>query len=339
MSAHVASGALFRADAKISVTDLDGLEADLGLTVFLDPDVEGARTVAVSLPGGGYARGYYDISHPALEGDGQAPWHAKRGWVFLSFDPLGSGDSQVTSEGTADFRASVRIHHLGMSQAIQRLREGSLVDSLGPIEVGQTIGVGHSLGGMQMIAQQGRHDTFDALAVLAFSAIHTVVPAEEGVIESHAVHSVETDESVEEAWGGPLVEDTSHFAYAFFWEDVPRELVEADLGVGFPVRTADVLPPWVSATFPSCAPVGMSKGVVKQEAAEIRSPLFIAKGERDVIADLRAEAAAYPASRDITLFELLRSAHMHNFSVQRFVLWQRLHAWATGLIQSGTGRH
>jgi hypothetical protein len=339
MSVHTGSGALLRSDTKISVSDPEGLRADLGLTVFVDPEVEGPRTVAVSLPGGGYARGYYEINHPALDGEAQAPWHAKRGWVFLSFDPLGSGDSQVVGDGAADFHTSVRIHHLGMTQAIRRVRDGSLVESLGPIEVGQTLGVGHSLGGMQMIAQQGRHHTFDALAVLAFSAIHTVVPAEHGVIESHAVHSVETDESVEEAWGGPLVEDTSHFAYAFFWDDVPRELIEADLGAGFPVRTAEVLPPWVSATFPSCAPVGMSKGVVKQEAAQIRSPLFIAKGERDVIADLRAEASAYPSSLHITLFELLGCAHMHNFSVQRFVLWERLHAWARSLIPSGTSCH
>jgi hypothetical protein len=331
MTPEMVEESLIKTNVCLEVTDANGRRAQIGLTAYANPDVSGPRTVVSSLPGGGYTRGYFDIDHPALAGIGEAPYHAQHGWVFLSFDPLGSAESQVIDGPAADFHASALIHHLGMTQALDRLRQGTLVPELGPVAVAKSVGLGHSLGGMQLIAQQGRHATFDALAILAFSAIHTVVPSHDGVVEAHAVDTVSTDESVAEAWGGPLVDDSSHFAYAFFWDDVPQELIDADLGVGFPVRTAEVLPPWVSATFPSCAPVGMSRGVVKDEAAEIQSPVFVAAAERDVIADLRAEAAAYRSSTDITLFELPSCAHMHNFSVQRFQLWERLHAWVDGL--------
>jgi hypothetical protein len=320
-----------RTDTTVTVTDSQGLDAELALTVFADARVTGPRTVAVSLPGGGYARGYFDINHPALEGEGQAEYHAERGWVFLSFDTLGSGESRVKGTTTPDFSATVRVHHDGMSEALRLLRNGTLIDELGPVEIARVVGVGHSLGGMQIIGQQGLHQTFDAVAILAFSAIHTVVPSEHGVIETHDVDSITSDKPVDEAWAGPLVDEPSHFSYAFFWDDIPQELITADLGVGFPVRTADVLPAWVSRTFPSFASVGMSRGVVKQEAALIESPVFIAAAERDVIADLRSEPTAYPRSPDISLFEIPKCAHMHNFSVQRFSLWDRLHAWAESL--------
>jgi hypothetical protein len=319
---------LLRADASVDVSDAVGAPATLALTVFADPSAHGPRTVALALPGGGYARAYFDLHHPALEGIGQAEYHARRGWVFISIDPIATGDS-TTAEGVSlDLDQTAGVHDYGMRLILDQVRAGTLIDGLGPIEVGRTVGIGHSLGGMQMIAQQGLHHTFDLLAPIAFSAIHTAVPSEDGtIIESHAVDQASSDDPIEDAWGGPLVEEPHHFEWAFFWEDVPRELVEADLGVGFPVRTAEVLPPWISRTFPTFGAVGMSRGVVASHAARITSPVFIASAERDVIPDLRAEAAAYPRSPDITLYELPACAHMHNFSVQRFQLWDRLHAW------------
>jgi pimeloyl-ACP methyl ester carboxylesterase len=66
---------------------------------------------------------------------------------------------------------------------------------------------------------------------------------------------------------------------------------------------------------------------VREQAASIDVPVFVAAGERDVLPGLRAEAAAYPGSPDITLTQVPRCAHMLNFSPQRFRLWRRLHAW------------
>lgn len=41
-----------------------------------------------------------------------------------------------------------------------------------------------------------------------------------------------------------------------------------------------------------------------------------------------AEAAAYPASRDVSIFIVPTMAHMHNFASTRERLWQRLHDWS-----------
>jgi pimeloyl-ACP methyl ester carboxylesterase len=318
----------------VDVSAAVGADATLAMTIFADPSFAGPRVVALALPGGGYARAYFDLRLPALSGQGQAEYHASNGWMFISIDPIATGDSVVAAGVAPDLDETARIHSEGMRLILDALRAGTLVAELGPIEIAKTVGVGHSLGGMQLIAQQGLYGTFDVLAVLAFSAIHTVIPSEDGLIETSNVDALSSDRRVDEAWGGPLVEEPHHFEYAFFWDDISPELVEADLGVGFPVRTAAVLPPWVSATFPVFAAVGMSRGVVRRHAALITSPVLIVAAERDVIADLRAEPAAYPVSRDITVYELPACAHMHNFSNQRFLLWQRLHAWVDGAVRS-----
>jgi pimeloyl-ACP methyl ester carboxylesterase len=71
----------------------------------------------------------------------------------------------------------------------------------------------------------------------------------------------------------------------------------------------------------------MAPGVVADEAAAIAVPVFVGAGERDVVPCLAGEARAYAASTDITLYQLGRSAHMHNFSPRRALLWRRLQAW------------
>jgi pimeloyl-ACP methyl ester carboxylesterase len=176
---------------------------------------------------------------------------------------------------------------------------------------------------MQLIHQQAHFSTFSALAVLGFSAIHTFIPTPSARILAPAGGG-----SVAQAWSGELSEDLAHLRYAYYWDDVDPALADEDLAAGFPVRTAGPLPPWISRTFPPYAADCMIPGVVAAPAAQIDAPVFVGAGERDVLADVRAEAAAYPNSREVTVTEIPRCAHLHNFSPQRALLWQRLHAWA-----------
>jgi pimeloyl-ACP methyl ester carboxylesterase len=120
------------------------------------------------------------------------------------------------------------------------------------------------------------------------------------------------------------------FRWAFYWDDVPAELVEADIGKGYP-RTGTP-PLWGSATTPPVVFTMLSPGVVTAEAAAITAPVLVASGERDVIPDLRAEATAYRSSSDITLVEVATMAHMHNFAGSRHLLWERLHRWGHSLL-------
>jgi pimeloyl-ACP methyl ester carboxylesterase len=301
-----------RTELRVDVSAAVGTDASLAVTVYRSGPA--AEVFAFAVPGGGYTRGYYDLSHPALDGPGQAEYHASRGWVFAVCDPLGSGESTPVPDALAGLDASAHAAHLACTEIRARL-------GLGP-----AVGIGHSLGGMQLIHQQSRFATFSAIAVLGFSAIHTRIPTPDARVLAPAGGG-----SVAEAWAGELSDDLANLRYAYHWDDVAPELVAADLSAGFPVRTADPLPPWISRTFPPYAADCLAPGVVAEQAASIDVPVFIGAGERDVLADARAEAAAYAASRDITVAEIPSCAHMHNFSPRRARLWQRLHAWAESL--------
>jgi pimeloyl-ACP methyl ester carboxylesterase len=178
---------------------------------------------------------------------------------------------------------------------------------------------------MQLIAQQGRHETYDAVSVLGFSAIHTVVPTPEGMLAPHA--SDEQAGSLAEAWSGPFTEEMSNLRYAYHWENVDPGLVVEDMTVGFPERREGELPSWTTRTFPPFAKICLQEGVVAEDAAKIVVPVFVSAGERDVMTGIRPEATAYSAAIDITIYEIKECAHMHNFSPRREELWSRLQDW------------
>lgn len=299
----------------------------IAATVIAQPSMSGPRVVCFAFPGGGYGRGYFDIEHPDLDGPGQAVYHATHGVVFVACDPYGGGDSTELSADERDLTATVDGCDLAVKYALSALKDGSLIDWLGPLEVSTCVAIGHSLGGMQLIAHQGAHPTFDAIGILGWSAVHTQTPTEGGFVAPTADRTRSSHTSLDEAWAGPMVDEIANLRYAYHWDDVSARIVAEDMGVGFPTRTADVLPPWTTRTFPPFAAICMSAGVVADEAAAIKAPVFVALGERDVSQNLHAEAPAYQGSCDVTLVQLPKTAHMHNFSPQREYLWARLQAW------------
>jgi pimeloyl-ACP methyl ester carboxylesterase len=301
-------------------------DAAIAATLVAEPTTPGPRSVCFAFPGGGYTRAYYDLHHAELEGESQAEFHAGRGIVFVACDPFGGADSTPLPPERLSLESTADACDAAVGAALDGLRDGTLVDWLAPLDVGACFALGHSLGGMQLLAQQARHPRFDAIGILGWSAIHTVMPGTSGALAPH-----HDGESLEDAWAGPMVDELAHLRYAYHWDDVSPVLVREDMGVGFPTRTAQTLPPWISRTFPPFAAICLAAGVVAREAAAISVPVFVGAGERDVVPDVRREAAAYPSSRDITLFELPRSAHMHNFSPQRQLLWERLQVWFEGL--------
>lgn len=319
-----------RADVLLPTEGVDS-RVQLAATVVADPCHVGPRVVCFAFPGGGYGRAYFDLEHPELSGPGQAEYHALRGAVFIACDPYGGGDSTELPEDQRGLEVAVNACDAAVHHALRALAGGTLVDWLAPIEIGTCLAIGHSLGGMQLIAHQARHPTFAAIGVLGWSAVHTQIPTENGVIAPHADAGVAKPTRLEKAWAGPMVDEISHLRFAYHWDDVSPRIVAEDMGAGFPTRTAGRLPSWITRTFPPFAAICMSPGVVAAEAAAVRVPVFVGVGERDVVIEMHAEASAYRGSPDVTLFEIARCAHMHNFSPQREVLWARLQAWIAGL--------
>jgi hypothetical protein len=330
------SPALIREDLRIDVTKAvhGASKVDVAATIVADRTFDGPRIVAFGYPGGGYTRVYFDLIHPDLGGEGgQATYHASRGWVFISCDQFGGGNSTPLPPEIAGLEDTARAMHVGVADTLDRLRAGTLVSQLDPIETSAVIGLGHSLGAMQLIVQQSRWTTFDALAILGFSAIHTVVPTSGGAIETPNVDPNLAAQPLAEAWAGPLVDDPANISWAHHMEDVPAALVEADTSVGFPIRVASVLPPWVSSTFPPFAAVAQYPGIVGIDASSVECPVMIGVGSRDVVPNFRAEATAYHRSTHVTLVQVPNSAHIHNFSGGRELFWRSIQLWGDAIPQ------
>jgi alpha-beta hydrolase superfamily lysophospholipase len=117
--------------------------------------------------------------------------------------------------------------------------------------------------------------------------------------------------------------------YAFHWDDVPEEIVIADVS-DYPTRRGQP-PLWASTTLPACADRMAKPGVIAEEAAAIVVPVLVAMGERDIIPDLHAEAAAFPRSWDVSLYCQPAMAHMHNFAGNRTEFWDRIAAWVAAI--------
>jgi pimeloyl-ACP methyl ester carboxylesterase len=320
---------LRRADVRLptNATTPEGSEIHVAMTVVADPTITGPRIVCFAFPGGGYGRLYFDLHRDELAGPSQAEFHAQRGVIFIACDPFGAGESTELKPKNRSLEVTVRAWDHAARAALRALADGSLVDWLPTLQVTRTVAIGHSLGGMQLIAHQARHETFDALAILGWSAVHTTVPTRDGALMPAAQRESSRAADLEDAWSGPMVDELEHIRYAYHWDDVPDALVEQDMSAGFPTRHDGPLPPWITRTFPPFAAVCLTPGIVSREAASITVPVFVALGERDVAAAVQGEATAYTGASDITLLEIPRAAHMHNFSPQRGILWQRLQAW------------
>src|SRR5262245_5973990 len=237
---------------------------------------------------------------PASSGGGEAGWHADRGWVFVACDHVYVGDSsQPTDPTRLTFEMIAAANRATVENVLARLRTGTLGDNVAPIVPGLVVGIGQSMGGCLLIVQQGHHATFDAIAVLGFSAIRTrlwmppgtpelIVPyvprGGDVVLIDSSVTAEQAPEMAVSADGLPGTTPGFHF------DDEPREVVAADMA-DYPTRNGDV-PVWGSATIPPCAVSMLSPGVVAPEAAGITVPVLVAVGERDVVPDPMSEPKA-----------------------------------------------
>ncbi len=302
-------------------------------TVFLpDPDrLAESPPVVFALPGGGYSRGYYDMHFPGHAGYSQAEHHVDRGFVLVALDHLGVGDSTPEVADVVRIEEIAAANDFAVRTISDRLRTGTAIDGYPAIDVGVRIGIGQSMGGCVTVIMAGRHRTYDAIAVLGYSGIHTVLPMpqDDETVSKSEYFDYSRDTAPDDLSIAESSERLGNFLYPFHWEDVPAAIVEADIGGGFPIRTAS--PPFGSKTVPSCAVAMLSPGYIAAEAAEVDVPVFIGVGERDVVPEPHREPSAYPNSAEVSLFICNRMAHMHNFATTRHQLWDRLAHWYTAV--------
>jgi alpha-beta hydrolase superfamily lysophospholipase len=313
----------------VDVTEAAGLGEALRTraTVTL-PDPEHLVSPPVAcfgFPGGGYGRSYFhldvpDASAPGTRG-GQAAWHAERGWVFVACDHLCVGESSMPSDPSAvSFEVMAAVNAATVDHVTALLTGGELAPGFPPLDGLTRIGIGQSMGGCLLIVQQGQLATFDAIAVLGYSAVHTVLAMPPGTPPIPMPYAprgtkVSLDDAqarAQEVTGGdqgaaeaPTAADLPFTTWGFHMDDEP----------------------------PPCSISMLSPGVVAPEAAMITTPVLVAVGERDVVPDPKADPKAYQRSSDVTVVVWPNMAHMHNFAATREGFWNRLHVWGDGVAR------
>lgn len=338
-------------DLRLDVTEAVGLgaTAEISVTVTL-PDasaVHDRSVVCFAKPGGGYSKGYYTVDLPGPGSGAQAAWHAQRGWIFVSVDHLGVGDSTVTLDPTKmDYTNLSTAAHHAEQQILDRLAAGTLHPGFPKVTNPLKLGIGQSMGGCMSIIQQGRFHAWDGVASLGYSAVHTHPPVRPGeppivalwlgrdTLLSHTPPVVingpqvaDAQRKVMSAEAAEPIDQGMNMAWGFHYDDVDPEIVRADLS-DFPTRNGNV-PAWGSATMPMAVAAScLSPGAVAAEAAAIMVPVLAAFGERDVCADVPGEVRAYKSSRSVDTFVCPRMGHMHNFASTRELFWQRIANWA-----------
>lgn len=318
---------MLKIPVKIDVTAAAGFgqPQHVAGTVFLPACPAPGRPVVIfASPGGGYSQHYFDMHFPGHEAYSEAEYHTARGIVFVAMDHLGVGESSLERLDELTVEIIARGNDAFVREVTRRLMTGEIA----ALEKPFLVGIGQSMGGGITMIMQGALKTFDAIAPLGISAIHTILP--QPTPEQFAVARSLFMFSRQTPLGQLAIADTGaklpDFIYPFHWDDEPEEIVRADMAGGYPLRRTS--PVYGSLTVPRCAVAMNSPGFYTPEVARITVPVLMAAGERDVCPDMRREATAFINSNDVSIFIVPRMAHMHNFANTRQILWRRVGDWA-----------
>lgn len=333
-------------ELRIDVTDAVGLgePAHVTATVVLpEPELLGERSVVCfAKPGSSYSRCYYTLELPGPAHGAQAAWHAERGWIFAALDTLGSGSSSTHDPEAMDFATLGRAAMAAEQDILLRLANGLLLAGYPPIHQPVVIGIGQSLGGSLVVHQQAHHRSYDGVAILGFSPVHSHPATPPGgapivvawYARDGAPEPLNAAALAEATAGGPQQGAWSALAWGFHYDDVPQDVVEQDM-LHYEAtaqggrQSADLrVEPWMSFTTPH--PVGrvtLTPGAVLTEAAAIAVPVLCAMGERDLVVDPLGETRAFRSAPSVDVFICPRLGHMHNFGGTRALFWERIHSF------------
>jgi pimeloyl-ACP methyl ester carboxylesterase len=277
--------------------------------------------VLVCWPGGSYDRRYWDLDYGGRTDYSAARYWAARGFVVVAADQLGVGES---SRPVVDGE-SVSLEVMGAAADSfvellrNRLRNGTLHPGIPALGRFTMVGVGHSLGGFTVVAQQAAHVSYDRICCLGVTHSAKVV----------------VDESMGRAAVDPVAvaADQAKLFFGSTWDDVyglPGKadhrgwLYGADDDPDMTAADVAVSARWARRPYVQALLDGYSAPL----AAMVTSPVFLGFSAVDVAADPRGEPVYYPGSSDITLYLLPRAGHCSNFAPTRFELWDRVAAWA-----------
>ena len=309
---------------RVDVSAVPGVAgpAEQAAWVFAPRPVADPVTVLVCEPGGTYDKRYWHLEVPGHPGYSFAEDLAARGVVVVALDHLGVGESTVLDPPTLTSGVVAAADHHVVEAVRARLATGDLAPGLAPAPDAFVVGVGHSMGGMLVVRQQGRHRSFDAVAVLGWSNIGLDVHADDDAVVGRFAGL--TEAALAERWrefGDPTrIGNRAGLHGLFYLDDVPQAVRDADAAA--------------ESTLPGIAGYAAAlPGMAAADAAAIDVPVLVGFGAVDTSPDPHAEVACYRSSRHVTLHVLAGSAHCTNLAATRREQWDVLHDWATALAR------
>ena len=153
-----------------------------------------------------------------------------------------------------------------------RLADGTLVGGFPRLPEPVKIGMDQSMGGHFIIHAQGQQAPFDAVGVLGYSSIHTVIavpPGEDSMLPPALARKAPAENLG--IWAEKVAANADLFQQRMYYLSF---FDENDAGA---VRQKFITPAF-SRTTPGAAKYMLSRGVVAEEAARIECPVFLGFG-------------------------------------------------------------
>lgn len=271
----------------------DDQKVEIAATLHLPDDMpDGKLHLIFALHGGGYSRKYW---HPEYvdESYSFARWFTDQGKAVLAIDMLGMGESSKPEpESNLSGEIITAAHASALSQVAEQLNR--------PLSI---TGIGHSMGGMMIIAQAAAHPVFDRVATLGWAN-------EPMILGDTDVSSLQA----ELIPSGYLPTPREPMRKLFYWPDVPQKVIDAD------EENASRSP----ATLGKLA---LTPKVMHADAARIKVPVLIVHSELDTSPSPDKEPAYFSSAASTELQILPNAAHCQNFAGNRAQHWADLNDW------------
>lgn len=268
-------------------------KAHIAATLHLPDDMpDGPLQLIFAIHGGGYSRIYWH-PHFADESYSFVRWFTDHGKAVLAIDMLGMGESsRPEPESALSGTIIEQAHANALAQAMDRIGR--------PLSV---TGIGHSMGGMMIIAQAAAHPIFDRVAVLGWAN-------ESMVLGDTDVASLQADLVP----SGYLHTPRAEMRKLFYWNDVPSALIEADEAHR-------------SATPATLGRQALTPGSMHEDAARICVPVLVVQSAIDTSPAPEKELSYFSSAPSAELQILSDAAHCQNFAGNREQHWRDLNAW------------
>jgi pimeloyl-ACP methyl ester carboxylesterase len=289
-----------------------GIAGDLDCWVFAPPPqaLHVAPLVVELYSGGLFGKSYWHLVPNPMDGSYSFAQYLCEHYraIVVACDHLGTG-SHRPENGFAlslDVLAGARAQ---VAQGIRtRLAQGTLLPDYPALPQIRLAAIAHSVGALILHRVQARFQPYELVAFLGW----THGEAHYGTVDREVVgQALMPNPQGYVELSSPACQALRPF---FYLPDVPAQVIRAA------EQQAPVLPAGILAAM-------FQPGADQADAAQITVPVFLGYSEQDVSCDPARDAACYPQSPDVRLYQLGGAAHCHNAAPTRQMLWRELGWW------------